>query len=225
MGGSRRSRTRTVPAGGAGCGWDAGSACTRPAATPRDSSASRNAWACCSDDGEVEGEGVDAAGASSTLIVHPHVLADFMDYNDFLDQANRELSTRFDFKGVDAKFELDDATIKQSAPSDFQLKQMEDILRGRLIARGIDARCLEFGEVETNLAGARQSITVKQGIERELAKKIQGAIKDAKLKVDTQINGDKLRVNGKKRDDLQSAIALLKAGEFERPLQFDNFRD
>ncbi len=142
-----------------------------------------------------------------------------------VDQANRELSTRFDFKGVDAKFELDDATIKQSAPSDFQLKQMEDILRGRLIARGIDARCLEFGEVETNLAGARQSITVKQGIERELAKKIQGAIKDAKLKVDTQINGDKLRVNGKKRDDLQSAIALLKAGEFERPLQFDNFRD
>ena len=142
-----------------------------------------------------------------------------------VDQANRELSTRFDFKGVDAKFELDDATIKQSAPSDFQLKQMEDILRGRLIARGIDARCLEFGEVETNLAGARQSITVKQGIKRELAKKIQGAIKDAKLKVDTQINGDKLRVNGKKRDDLQSAIALLKAGEFERPLQFDNFRD
>ena len=142
-----------------------------------------------------------------------------------VDQANRELSTRFDFKGVDARFELDDATIKQSAPSDFQLKQMEDILRGRLIARGIDARCLEFGEVESNLAGARQSITVKQGIKRELAKKIQGAIKDAKLKVDTQINGDKLRVNGKKRDDLQSAIALLKAGEFERPLQFDNFRD
>ena len=102
---------------------------------------------------------------------------------------------------------------------------MEDILRGRLIARGIDARCLEFGEVETNLAGARQSITVKQGIERELAKKIQGAIKDAKLKVDTQINGDKLRVNGKKRDDLQSAIALLKGQEFEQPLQFDNFRD
>ena len=142
-----------------------------------------------------------------------------------VDQANRELSTRFDFKGVDAKFELDDATIKQSAPSDFQLKQMEDILRGRLIARGIDARCLEFGDIETNLAGARQKITVKQGIERELAKKIQSTLKDAKLKVDTQINGDKLRVNGKKRDDLQSAIALLKAGEFERPLQFDNFRD
>lgn len=142
-----------------------------------------------------------------------------------VDQANRELSTRFDFKGVDAKFVLDDQVINQSAPSDFQLKQMEDILRARLIARGIDVRCLDFGDVETNLAGARQKVTVKQGIERDLAKKIQGALKDAKLKVDSQINGDKLRVTGKKRDDLQAAIALLKAGNYERPLQFDNFRD
>jgi uncharacterized protein YajQ (UPF0234 family) len=142
-----------------------------------------------------------------------------------VDQANRELSTRFDFKGVDAKFVLEDQVINQSAPSDFQLKQMEDILRARLIARGIDVRCLEFGDVETNLAGARQKVTVKQGIERDLAKKIQGAIKDAKLKVESQINGDKLRITGKKRDDLQAAIALLKAGNYERPLQFDNFRD
>jgi uncharacterized protein YajQ (UPF0234 family) len=142
-----------------------------------------------------------------------------------VDQANRELSTRFDFKGVDARFALEDQVINQSAPSDFQLKQMEDILRARLIARGSDVRCLEFGEVESNLAGARQKITVKQGIERDLAKKIQGALKDAKLKVDSQINGDKLRVTGKKRDDLQEAIALLRAGNFERPLQFDNFRD
>jgi uncharacterized protein YajQ (UPF0234 family) len=142
-----------------------------------------------------------------------------------VDQANRELSTRFDFKGVDARFALEEQVINQSAPSDFQLKQMEDILRARLIARGIDVRCLEFGEVESNLAGARQKITVKQGIERDLAKKIQGALKDAKLKVDSQINGDKLRVTGKKRDDLQEAIALLRAGNFERPLQFDNFRD
>jgi len=142
-----------------------------------------------------------------------------------VDQANRELGTRFDFKGVDAKFVLEDQTITQSAPSDFQLKQMNDILRARLIARGIDVRCLEFGDVETNLAGARQKITVKQGIERELAKKIQASIKDAKLKVESQINGDKLRVTGKKRDDLQSAIALLRGVEFERPLQFENFRD
>ena len=142
-----------------------------------------------------------------------------------VDQANRELGTRFDFKGVDAKFVLEDQTITQSAPSDFQLKQMNDILRARLIARSIDVRCLEFGDVETNLAGARQKITVKQGIERELAKKIQASIKDAKLKVESQINGDKLRVTGKKRDDLQAAIALLRGVEFERPLQFENFRD
>ena len=142
-----------------------------------------------------------------------------------VDQANRELATRFDFKGVDAKFVLDDMVVSASAPSDFQLKQMQDILRARLIARGIDVRCLEFGDIETNLAGARQKVTVKQGIERELAKKIQGAIKDAKLKVESQINGEKLRVNGKKRDDLQAAIALLRGAEFERPLQFENFRD
>ena len=142
-----------------------------------------------------------------------------------VDQANRELATRFDFKGVDAKFVLDDMVVSASAPSDFQLKQMQDILRARLIARGIDVRCLEFGDIETNLAGARQKVTVKQGIERELAKKIQGAIKDAKLKVESQINGEKLRVTGKKRDDLQAAIALLRGAEFERPLQFENFRD
>ena len=142
-----------------------------------------------------------------------------------VDQASRELTTRFDFKGVDAKFSLDDNVISQSAPSDFQLKQMTDILRARLIARSIDARCLEFGDVESNLAGARQKVTVKQGIERELAKKIQNVMKEAKLKVDSQINGDKLRVNGKKRDDLQAAMALLRGQEFGLPLQFDNFRD
>ena len=142
-----------------------------------------------------------------------------------VDQANRELTTRFDFKGVDAIFERDAATNIQSAPSEFQLQQMTDILRGRLVARKIDARCLEFGDIDTNLAGARQKVTIKQGIERELAKKIQTALKDAKLKIETQINGDKLRVSAKKRDDLQAAMMLLRAGEFERPLQFDNFRD
>ena len=142
-----------------------------------------------------------------------------------VDQANRELGNRFDFKGVDAKFALDEQVITQSAPSDFQLQQMTEILRARLIARGIDVRCLEFGEVETNVAGARQKVTVKQGIERELAKKIQSSLKEAKLKVDSQINGDQLRVTGKKRDDLQAAMAVLRAAEFELPLQFDNFRD
>ncbi len=142
-----------------------------------------------------------------------------------VDQANRELTTRFDFKGVEAKFELEGDVISQSAPSDFQLKQMTDILRMRMAARNIDAKSLEFGEVETNLAGARQKITVKQGIEQKIAKQIAAKLKEGKLKVDSQINGDKLRVTGKKRDDLQDAIALLKKSDFELPLQFDNFRD
>ena len=150
---------------------------------------------------------------------------DVHELTNAVDQANRELANRFDFKNVEAKFALDDKLITQSAPSEFQLQQMTDILRARLIARSIDARCLEFGDIETNLAGARQKITVKQGIERDLAKKIQTTLKDAKLKVDSQINGDKLRVTGKKRDDLQAAIALLRGQTFERPLQFDNFRD
>lgn len=152
-------------------------------------------------------------------------IVDTHELTNAVDQANRELATRFDFKGVDAKFVREDTVITQSAPSDFQLQQMTDILRARLIARKIDVRCLEFGDIETNLAGARQKITVKQGIERELARKLQAAIKDAKLKVDTQINGDKLRVTGKKRDDLQTAIAVLREKDFGLPLQFDNFRD
>ena len=142
-----------------------------------------------------------------------------------VDQANRELSNRFDFKGTDAKFEIDKLIIKVQAPSEFQLQQMQDILRARLVARQIDARCLDIGEPEVNLAGARQQITVKQGIEQPVAKKIVAAIKEARLKVEAQINGDKLRVTGKKRDDLQVAIALLRKSEFELPLQFDNFRD
>lgn len=142
-----------------------------------------------------------------------------------VDQANRELTTRFDFKGVDARFELEDGVITQSAPSDFQLRQMTDLLRARMAARGIDTKSLEFGEVETNVAGARQKITVKQGIEQKIAKQIAAKLKEARLKVDSQINGDKLRVTGKKRDDLQGAIALLKKTDFELPLQFDNFRD
>lgn len=142
-----------------------------------------------------------------------------------VDRASRELDNRFDFKGVDARFVLEGDTIALSAPSDFQVKQMDDILRQRLTARGIDIRCLEFGPVETSLAAARQKATVRQGIERETARKIQAMLKDARLRVDSQINGDKLRVNGKKRDELQEAIALLRRADFGLPLQFGNFRD
>jgi uncharacterized protein YajQ (UPF0234 family) len=142
-----------------------------------------------------------------------------------VDQANRELATRFDFKGTEATYTLDDYTITQAAPSEFQLQQMLDILRGRLVARKIDIRALDVAEPETNLGGSRQKITVKQGIEQPVAKKLVATLKAAKLKVEAQINGDKLRVIGKKRDDLQAAMAVLRAGEFPLPLQFDNFRD
>ncbi|WP_322996284.1 YajQ family cyclic di-GMP-binding protein [Castellaniella sp.] len=142
-----------------------------------------------------------------------------------VDQANRELSTRFDFKGTDAKFELDGYVITQSASSAFQLNQMLDILRGRLSARSIDVRCLELADPLENLGGARQKITIRQGIEQAVSKKLIAAIKQAKIKVETQITGDKLRVTGKKRDDLQEAIALLRKTDVDLPLQFQNFRD
>jgi len=142
-----------------------------------------------------------------------------------VDQASRELTTRFDFKGTEATYTLDDYTITQAAPSEFQLQQMLDILRGRLAARKIDIRALDVAEPETNLGGSRQKITVKQGIEQPVAKKLVAALKAAKLKVEAQINGDKLRVSGKKRDDLQQAMAVLRGAEVELPLQFDNFRD
>ena len=142
-----------------------------------------------------------------------------------VDQANRELATRFDFKGTEATYTLDGYTITQAAPSEFQLQQMLDILRGRLAARKIDIRALDVAEAETNLGGSRQKITVKQGIEQPVAKKLVATLKAAKLKVEAQINGDKLRVSGKKRDDLQQAMAVLRGADVELPLQFDNFRD
>ena len=142
-----------------------------------------------------------------------------------IDQASRELSTRFDFKGTDAKFELDGYVVTQSAPSAFQLNQMLDILRSRLSARGIDVRCMDVETPTTNLSGARQKVTIKQGIEQAVSKKLIAALKAEKMKVEAQINGEKLRISGKKRDDLQAAIALLKKTDVELPLQFENFRD
>lgn len=142
-----------------------------------------------------------------------------------VDTANRELKNRFDFRNVEASFTLEKTVVSLKAPSDFQLQQMLDILKARLIARGIDIRSMDVADPEVNLAEARQKVTMKCGIEQKTAKKIAAALKEAKLKVDSQINGDKLRVTGKKRDDLQEAIALLKSKEFELPLQFENFRD
>jgi uncharacterized protein YajQ (UPF0234 family) len=142
-----------------------------------------------------------------------------------IDQASRELTTRFDFRGVEASFTLDEFVVSLEAPSEFQLQQMQDILRNKLAARKIDLRCMDEGEPEINLASARQKITLKQGIEQADAKKLNALLKDSKLKVQGQINGDKLRVTGKKRDDLQAAMAVLRKADLELPLQFENFRD
>jgi len=142
-----------------------------------------------------------------------------------VDQASRELNARFDFKGSNARYELDDFTITQIAPSDFQLKQMIDILKARLAARAIDIRCLEIEDPVINLAEARQKVIVKQGVEQKVAKKLIAGIKEAKLKVEAQIQGDKLRITGKKKDDLQVCIAWMRKSDSEMPLQFENFRD
>lgn len=142
-----------------------------------------------------------------------------------VDQANRELTNRFDFKGTNARFELNEYVVNLFAPSVFQLGQMMPILRARMSARKIDVRCLEVAEAQENLAEARQAVTVRQGIDQATSKKLIATLKAAKIKVEAQITGDKLRVNGKKRDDLQQAIALLRQSDVELPLQFENFRD
>jgi len=150
---------------------------------------------------------------------------DSHELSNAVDQANREVAKRYDLRGTNARFELQEYLISQFAQSEYQLNQLLDILRLRLAARGIDPRSLELGEIEVNLSEARRQITIKQGIEQATAKKLVASLKQAKLKVEAQITGDKLRVTGKKRDDLQSAIALLRKCEIDLPLQFENFRD
>jgi cyclic-di-GMP-binding protein len=150
---------------------------------------------------------------------------DVHELTNAVDQAKRELEKRYDFRGTSARLELEGYAVSQYASSEYQLDQLLEILRLRLAARGIDPRCLDLGKVETNLAGARRTLTVKQGVEQAAAKKLVTQLKESKLKVDAQINGDKLRVSGKKRDDLQLAMALLRKCDVELPLQFENFRD
>ena len=142
-----------------------------------------------------------------------------------VDQANRELSTRFDFKGVDAKFELSDNKITLTAPEEFQATQMQDILNGKLIKRGISIQSLDAQPLDKNLAQAKLVLDVKQGIDQANAKKIVKFLKEKKLKVQAAIQGEQVRITGKKRDDLQTAIAAIKEENFGLPLQFGNFRD
>ena len=142
-----------------------------------------------------------------------------------VDQAGRELSQRFDFKDTGARFELNDLTVTLHAEVDFQLKQMLEILKLRLAKRGVDVACLDPQEPTKTLASATQVVLLKHGIDQENGKKIARLIKDSKLKVQAACLGDKVRVAGKQRDDLQSAIQLLKKAKIEVPLQFNNFRD
>lgn len=142
-----------------------------------------------------------------------------------LDQANREVDTRFDFKGSKANYELAENKITLRAQNEFQIKQMLDILQLKMAKRNIDLKYLVTGEIITSLNDARQILEVKQGIDKEAAKKITKFIKDAALKVQAAIQGEQVRVTGKKRDDLQAAIQVLREADLELPLQFTNFRD
>lgn len=151
---------------------------------------------------------------------------DLHEVSNAVDQAGREVSNRFDFKGSKAEFQLDEHVVTLISESEFQLQQMLDILYGKLTKRGIDISCAELGKLEQVGREARQKVTLRHGIDSDLARKIVKLVKEAKLKkVQAAIQGEKVRITGKKRDDLQSAIALLKQADLELPLQYDNFRD
>ena len=153
----------------------------------------------------------------SELAVHEVVNA--------VDQANRELSQRFDFKDTGARFELKELTITLHAQVDFQLKQMLEIVKLRLAKRGVDLKCLEVKEPQATLSAAHQDVVLRHGIDQEAGKQITRLIKDSKLKLQASVQGDKVRISGKQRDELQAAIALLRGAKLDLPLQFNNFRD
>ena len=150
---------------------------------------------------------------------------DMHELKNAVDQANRELQTRFDFKGTNAAYKLEECKITTHAPNEFQVKQMLDILTNKLSNRNIDVRSMDVAEPEVHLHETRQVVTIKQGIEQTDSKKLVKLIKDSNLKVQTSIQGEKLRVTGKKRDDLQDTIKFLKDSAKDLPLQFNNFRD
>ena len=152
--------------------------------------------------------------------------ADFVEVKNAVENSAKEIGTRFDFKGTSAGIELKDKEITMFGDADFQLQQVEEILRNKLTKRNVDVRFLDKGTVQ-KVGGdkVKQVIKVRNGIEQELAKKIQKLIKDSKMKVQAAIQGDAVRVTGAKRDDLQAAMALLKKDVTDVPLSFNNFRD
>lgn len=142
-----------------------------------------------------------------------------------VDQASRVVKNRFDFKGVNASFEREERSVVIIAEAEIQVSQMEDMLRSALIKREIDPAAMDCGEPVASGKQVRQTVTLRHGLDSAQCRTLVKKIKDAKLKVQAQVQGDQVRVTGKKRDDLQQVIALLKAEEFEQPLQFSNFRD
>jgi cyclic-di-GMP-binding protein len=150
---------------------------------------------------------------------------DAHELSNAVDQSNRQLTSRFDFKGVDATFTQHDDHIMIKAPSDFQVQQMVAIIKDKLAKRQLDSRVLDFQPMEVNLSETRQRANICQGIDTDQAKKLVKSIKDSKLKVQASIQGDKIRITGKKRDDLQAVISFLKESKAPVPLQYNNFRD
>lgn len=150
---------------------------------------------------------------------------DKQEVKNAVDQANREVGTRYDFKGVDARFEQSDQLVTLVAQADIQIKQMLDILQNKLFKRNVDITCLECGDVIMSGMQAKMEVKLREGIETVLAKRIVKMIKDKKMKVQSAIQGDQVRVTGKKRDDLQAVMAMLKEADIDMPLQFTNFRD
>ena len=150
---------------------------------------------------------------------------DMQEVRNSVDQASRELGTRFDFRGVTASFELEEDAILIRAQEEFQIEQMEDILRDKLIRRKVDTGCLEGGTIEATGREKRRRYRIVQGIDGDQCRAIVKRVKDSKLKVQASIQGEKIRITGKKRDDLQQVIAMLREAELDIPLQFENFRD
>ena len=150
---------------------------------------------------------------------------DLQELTNAVDQANRELRTRYDFKGVEAEFMREDSEVQLTAQADIQLEQMLDILRSELIKRSIDIKVMEIEEPRPSGKLLHQQVHIRQGIDKELARKIVKMIKDKKMKVQAAIQGEKVRVTGKKRDDLQTVMSMLRESELELPLQFNNYRD
>jgi cyclic-di-GMP-binding protein len=150
---------------------------------------------------------------------------DIHEVTNAVDQANREIANRYDFKGTDASIMREDAVLTLHAQVPFQLKQMMDILGLKLAKRGVDVGCMEEGKVEEASNRARQTVIIRRGIDADLARRIVKMIKDTKLKVQAAIQGDKVRVSGKSRDDLQRVLGMLRDAKLGLPLQFENFRD